>query len=33
VAATLLIVAGLTSIPARIAARQPVTEILRAETA
>jgi putative ABC transport system permease protein len=33
VAATLLIVAGLTTIPARIAARQPVTEILQAETA
>jgi putative ABC transport system permease protein len=33
VAATLLIVAGLTTIPARIAARQPVSGILQAETA
>jgi putative ABC transport system permease protein len=32
VTATLFIVAGLTSIPASIASRQPVTEVLRSET-
>jgi putative ABC transport system permease protein len=30
---TLLVVAGLTAIPARIAARRPVAEILQSETA
>ena len=33
VAATLLVVAGLTAIPARIGARHPVAEILQSETA